>query len=328
MRKVNCDTKDSAAVSTNQNSTYQPKIYVGSAGICFLAEVAAIKAQLDAQDEMSQMQCKSASAMMLAAQSSADATKNSYNDDADVLEQNANSSYASIASSATQVMTAGTGLVREGRSVSASNRMSNLSDEVQNHKLTTTNTANAVGNLPSAAGNETKIEEYRNLLTNAKKGGRGLGSETYESIARRAEKLGKSPLEVDIKEGEGITLKHVLDTSDDTALSLMKEGMKAECKTHDAHLESKRRDFESKKSMVEQSIQAAVVGAQANMKTKEAELTRDKAEESAVQALEQNLSQNLASIASKQADAANQSFQAAQSGWSTISQMVQVDTRA
>jgi hypothetical protein len=333
MEKTTHSTKESATVSTSHDPKYEPKIYMGGAGICFLAETLAIDAQMQMKDDVNAMQIESSNVMMKSALGSATAQENAGSEEADALMQNANSQFASIASSAAQVCTSTTALVHEARVAGVSNKMSSLSDEVQNHKLTTTS-SQGVGDFNVASPNESKLAEYKDLLINAKKGGRGLGSETYESITKRAELESKasgihvSPLDVEIKEGEALTLRQVLNSSDDANLSLMKAGMKKEVGSFDDHVESKRRNFESKKSIVEQAVQASVLGAQANFKATESTDASQKASDTAISTMQQTLSQQFGSDASRKADASNQAFQTAQSHWSTLSQMVQVETRA
>jgi len=245
--------------------------------------------------------------------------------DAEVLSQQANEQISSAVASGVQAGSAVTGVLHEARIGGASAKMSSISDELQNHTLATQ--GSGVGDL-APQGKDNEISDYKDLLINAKSGGRGLGAETYESISERAIKSGKSPLDVEIKEGEGITLRHILNSSDDTDLALMKNGMKAESETYEKHLESRRKSFDFKRSAMDSISQATSSGVQSNFKASESDATREKAQQSAIQAMQQAVNQNLSAIASRQADASNQSFQAAQSGWSTISQMVQVDTRA
>jgi hypothetical protein len=320
------NSKGVAKVSTDHGSTYEPEIFVGSAGICFLAETLAIDAQMQMKNEMSSMQTESSKAMMGAALGSAKAAQVAGEKDADVLSQQAGEQITSAVASGVQAGSATTGVLHEARIGGASAKMSNIADEVNVHKLGTA--ANGVGDLNPAADATAKINEYKDLLVNAKSGGRGLGAETYERISEEAKKSGKSPLDVEIKEGEGITLRHILNSSDAPDLALMKNGMKAESETYEKHLESRRKSFDFKRSAMDSISQATSSGVQSNFKASEADATREKAQESAIQAMQQAVNQNLSAIASRQADASNQSFQAAQSGWSTISQMVQVDTRA
>jgi hypothetical protein len=327
MESTVVNSKGVANVSTDHGSTYEPKIYVGSAGICFLAETLAIDAQMQMKDVWSSMQNESSKAMMSSALGSANAAQVAGEKDAEVLSQQANEQITSAVASGIQAGSATTGVLHEARIGGASAKMSNIADEVNVHKLGTA--ANGVGDLnPATADRTAKINEYKDLLINAKKGGRGLGSETYERISEEAKKSGKSPLDVEIKEGEGVTLRHILNSSDDTDLALMKGGMKAESETYEKHLDSRRKSFEFKRSAMDSISQAASSGAQSNFKASEADATSEKAQNTAISSMQQAVSQNLSSIASRQADASNQAFQGAQSHWSTISQMVQVDTRA
>jgi|NOAtaT_7_FD_contig_71_1350743_length_1709_multi_7_in_0_out_0_3 hypothetical protein len=325
MESAIVNTKGVAKVSTDHVSTYEPKIYVGSAGICFLAETLAIDAEMLIKNVQSKMQIESGKATMSAALGASKASENAGNREADVISLNAKEQISSAVASGVQAGSAVTGVLNEARIGGASAKMSNISDELQNHKLSTA--GNGVGDL-APANRTAEINEYKDLLINAKSGGRGLGAETYESISERARKSGKNPLDVEIKEGEGITLRHVLNSSDAADLALMKNGMKSESETYDKHLDSRRKSFDFKRSAMDSLTQSFTTGVQSNFKTNEATATREKAQQSAIQAMQQAVSQNLSSIASRQADASNQAFQAAQSGWSTISQMVQVDTRA
>jgi len=325
MKSTVDNTKGVAKVSTDHGSPSEVKIYQGSLGICFLAETLAIDAWMQMKNEMSAMQAESSKAMMSAALGSANAAQIAGERDADVLSAQANEQISSAVASGVQAGSAVTGVLHEARIGGASAKMSGISDELQNH--TFSSQANGVGDF-APSGSEAKITEYKDLLVNAKSGGRGLGAEKYESISERANKSGKSPLDVEINEGEGITLRHVLNSSDAADLALMKGGMKAESETYEKHLESRRKSFDFKRSGMDSLTQAFTTGIQSNLKASESNATREKAEQTAIQAMQQAVNQNLSAIASRQADAANQSYQAAQSVWSTVSQMNQADTRA
>jgi len=253
----------------------------------------------------------------------------------DVLDQNADEQYASLASSLGQVGFGFSGVGATARASRFSTKMDNLASNESFNKPAAASVT--VGPLrpnqkdPSTPDGKLAIK-YANLLKEAKSGGKGISLSDYKKIVNGGGK------DFNLKrltnpnatnnDTDAVTLEHVFASeSDSDELSKMRVGLgiaKTDARKSVDQEHTRIQNYVQIGNGVSSSFSA---GFTAQNKMTEAQDTRDKAAQNMESQLAQADASFLGNALKSQNDQSDQANNAANQGLQTIAQIVQVDTR-